>query len=817
MSTSSLDPSEPEGSPLAMPAKGLLRIGLPHWTAEVHVFDNLFRPVAGVGPIHEEPRARGKYVTEVALPSGIYEVEVTLEGKTHSELVSVRAGQTAELSSDLWNDLKLNSPAPLAGTVSGRRVHAHNAEKWSREVTWKGAPGGDSRLFLFVRTLKPEVYGSFADGLALLYANGNPVTDFAQSARTNPRAGWMAFSADLPSGVYILRRARSGLRVRHQPVYLCAGWETHVFIAARRHPSLRTLVMNMARHGAGFRTKDEASIAAEAILESLAQSDSGERILNNEKIKTLLLGSSENPWLGILAAYALRRSREERGRKEWPEASESKAGDLLAHVLGALAAVGDHPDVCALLLAEDAPATAPFWCPPLLREGLKRVRRHATRFAETIPLGSLTDCVLDRLVLNSPWTAWRYLERLPLGLEAASRAVANKRLFARRPTAVPPSPPAAEIQSVQPKAPVYRLEGELEAGAPQASAAQTTSASAVAILNEAPLLEVAQTLTQRDNLDALPETVSLNRAQSLGDLLVNVEPMEVSAASGLPLARTEHSLENLRRICESPPAATGGHQGTATKALTRDEQFIIEYALQKSARLRRQNSLPEDETAVADEPSPQFLPPTTIEECVSKLREESARLLLTATTGSASGSAMGDLTRRTHDLAESLLNVADNLLKGADFTAITDIQGPVLFINGAFLDLLSPWGAGASEQSARRRPENQSVWEVALASTPLGRSTLVDPVTGETLWDLRRTAIEDNPGGTVQAYLNLLRRKETPPPTAETLEQVSSVLQELALYTSLLAYGTAERQIEYVDKLESLTHHLQQVARPAVG
>src|SRR4051812_36693951 len=451
MSSNSRDLHEPDENLYPIPAKGLLRIGVPHWTAEVHVFDNLFCPVAGVGKIREEPRTADRYVTEVALSPGIYEVEVTLEGKTRSELFSVRPGKTTFVPSDTWKDLKLRSVAPLADTDTGRKAHIVNAERWSREATWKDAPGGKSRLFLFVRTIAPEPHGLFAAGLSLLDADGGPLTDFSHSARTNPRAGWMAFNADLPPGPYILRRGGGGGRVRPQLLYLFAGWGTPAFVAARHRASPRTPSMNMAPRGTGFRSKDEASFAADLILEGLAHGGSGRRTVNSEKMEVLLRDSSKNPWLGILAAYGLQRSLEERAGEE-QDVPRGEVADLLADVLAALTVIEDHPDVRALRLANDA--VAPFWYPPLLRAGLKRVQRHATRFAETIPLGSLTDCVLDHLLTNSPWTAWRYLDRLPHGPETVSTVKPSKRLVVRaQAEAPPPLFAVAALHSTQPKAP----------------------------------------------------------------------------------------------------------------------------------------------------------------------------------------------------------------------------------------------------------------------------------------------------------------------------------------------------------------------------
>src|SRR5262249_30989697 len=162
--------------------------------------------------------------------------------------------------------------------------HMDPAEEWSRRITWPKAPGGDSRLFLFVRTVEPKRYPAFADGLFLLDADGRLITDFTEGVRKSAKDGWLAFNAHLPAGCYILLRRRRGVRMRNQLLYLCADWETQVFVTAPRgRPSLRTITLNMANRGAGFRPDDETAVAAQAIFDSLRHVEGDGVITSSEK------------------------------------------------------------------------------------------------------------------------------------------------------------------------------------------------------------------------------------------------------------------------------------------------------------------------------------------------------------------------------------------------------------------------------------------------------------------------------------------------------------------------------------------------------
>ena len=324
-------PAELGQAALAHPPTGLLQIELPHWTAEVRIYGSLLQ-IIPTGLLHtqEKPPLSGRYATETALSVGVYEVEVILGDRRERQTVAVHPGKTVHIRREVWKDLEFTSAAPLARRAKDRSAHTRNAEKWSRKTTWPSAPGGESRLFLFVHTADPQAYPSFADGLQVLDGNMNLVSDLSKGVQKNVRSGWLAFTADLPAGCYILRRGRRGVRVRQQPIYLCAGWETQVYIEAKSAPSLRTFTINMARRGMGFRSDDETALACEVVLDSLGRSESSRSVMAREQIAVLLEDKLENPWLGILAAYSLRRTLKQTpagdNQEEIPRALRARNG-----------------------------------------------------------------------------------------------------------------------------------------------------------------------------------------------------------------------------------------------------------------------------------------------------------------------------------------------------------------------------------------------------------------------------------------------------------------------------------------------------------
>src|SRR5215207_7159156 len=136
MSTSSDDPNEPSAGAPAPEATGILQVAVPHWSAQVRVYNDLFQPMPDIEQVREQPDKQGAYETHAALPPGIYEVETMLAGQTARQLVAVYPDQTARIEQDAWG-LNVTSAAPLAGTSTTRETHTAPAEEWSRQTTWK--------------------------------------------------------------------------------------------------------------------------------------------------------------------------------------------------------------------------------------------------------------------------------------------------------------------------------------------------------------------------------------------------------------------------------------------------------------------------------------------------------------------------------------------------------------------------------------------------------------------------------------------------------------------------------------------------------
>lgn len=847
---------------------GRLEVALPHWTAKVQIYDNLYQPVAREEM--EVLRRPSEDAADIAatLKPGVYTVEVTLGKERDSKLVVVSPGYTTHVDEKQWAKGAVSASMPFVQADIESRGEVLPAEEASRTLTWIDGPGGESRLFLFLQTANPKRNPRFAEGLRLLDAHGNAITDFTVGVEHNEHNGWLAFNADLPPGYYILHRSRRGVPPRHQAIYLCAGWDTQCLLTApRNYPSLSTMTLQMARRGRGIVRNDDAAIAADAVLDDMRWG-SRSSVVVRERILDLMYAKIENPWLGILCGYALLRTR---------KARDSRYNDLMPAVIENIRDIRDHPDARALLLEAGVPTDTEFPFPPLLRDGLEIVHRHSMTRSGLIPLDSLTDLVLDSLLVDSPWVAWRHLEQYPKVVSSLESAwgtspgdsnLSLEGMGTEDEQPVSDSPPAGDameswesarqtpaksaplytralVSSSSPRFPVYHMPSsepvdestgkgaerkKRARGATTGSEDARTEAAGyaapatLATMRQAPVLWTVQEWTLKEKPEDIPYRLELDSTNQLAEVLNALSYEELSANTRLPLDRVMRGRAGLLALCASSlPSET---------LLTPDETAVFEVAVQRGDQ-RHKPAMPNAPT-----------PSVTIEECVSqmlaaadRLRDagaaESAKPVKSVRSESADKSAYGD---RAGSLAARLRNLADALLLRADYILLTEPEGRLLYGNGAFLSLLAPPAAkspppatGQTEEREleewRRRQqelrlENQRKWQVALFGLPTGPQPLEDPA-GAPLgdhWHLRRTKIVDTASVTSQgresapvvAYLNVMHYADAPKLTLPEIEVFQKHIAGLILNASMFAYGSQAPSV-YLKELEKIVATLEAV------
>jgi hypothetical protein len=355
------------------------------------------------------------------LASGLYTLRGELGGIIKE--TSIRLDRDLNLVHSKTSPLvpQQYSAAPLEGTALSHEYYSDPSSTWSKDVTRSPIPGSappDANIFVFVRARQvgddpPDT--NLAADLHLCNADGTIVSSFAPSeTKSDPQAGWLALSAQAPSGFYTLEYLGSPARV--VALYLFPGWQTQVFILHHHRLLIEGMRVFLGRPTVGFNvSNDSLALATDLALDFL---QNGVTRVPKALMDQLLMGKFENPMLGLVGAYALFR-----------QPSAGRDSLLLDQIIGNLGwLIGSNaPDLNAIrvlkaqLFNEPSPSFQ-FQVPPMFRAGLEGVIRASIDHPEILPQGGTIEIISTRLLSDSPWSSWE------ADVSAASAAASNKRI-----------------------------------------------------------------------------------------------------------------------------------------------------------------------------------------------------------------------------------------------------------------------------------------------------------------------------------------------------------------------------------------------------
>ncbi|MFZ6029418.1 MAG: hypothetical protein ACOYYS_17030 [Chloroflexota bacterium] len=365
----------------------------PHMTARLSLYDAHLRLIE---------RAVGQI--DLKLEPGLYRVEAALADGWDEKFIRIEAGSSTHIERYDWQPgIRADTAAPVAHEFSRttHESHLYPARELSTHIT-DAHQQGNSRLFVFIRTATETAtpLPLPIEGLCLVRWDRlrTPITRFQEGIQADPGSGFLAYTADLEPGPYLLAcRVWDGTARpwRCQPLNLCANFETQVFIPWRDGLELAGLTLNMAYKGRGFNPSDESALAVETVLRGIYH---GENLASSQQMRSLLNGKFADPWLGILAAHALLLDSKDDSRWLYDI--------VLRNLRDVVGLPEDFPDVAALLLRADRAAARPMDTPPMLSAGLRRAQHHDADHPETLLDGSLAESILGHLIGDSAWTAW---------------------------------------------------------------------------------------------------------------------------------------------------------------------------------------------------------------------------------------------------------------------------------------------------------------------------------------------------------------------------------------------------------------------------
>jgi hypothetical protein len=216
---------------------------------ELRLLNHQFQTVAlGYGEIQQD------------LPPGLYRLEVNAGATQTRQHISIEPGEHFK---NLEFSVPFPSAAPIPGTSTSDELHGYQAATLSRQPNQSYGKGG--RLVLFFRNVDRDMDSPIdVEPFSLRDDSFSPMGNLPEDVIRNEAQGWVALSADMKPGGYLLRNAKrsrySWSRKEPQgesvdfPIWIAKDWITILFIPtwkSRTLPSLRNSSVYMAalRHG----------------------------------------------------------------------------------------------------------------------------------------------------------------------------------------------------------------------------------------------------------------------------------------------------------------------------------------------------------------------------------------------------------------------------------------------------------------------------------------------------------------------------------------------------------------------------------------
>jgi len=372
---------------------------------EISVTDSKFREVAhGVSRLNAD------------VDAGVYQVRLQAGVTVQTELIAVRDG---EVHSDPSVKIEFESAAPIQGTTTSHEYHMDAARRASQQLA--GMSSGAAGVVVMVRNMRGmdalPLDSARLSGLEWIDRNLAPIPGFGAGWQIDTGDKWAIFLSTVEPGGYALRVTRpddrGGKFEFEQPIWASAGWQTLVFIPnLTSGPAPEAASIHMTQSYAGWDPfmDPRTSQALELALWNLR---TGRGVVADDLLDLLLGSKFQNPMLGIVGAHALLQRSE-------PDL------DLLDKVVGNLRSLlPDHPDVAALgWMSREARAQRDLpqgrydsirggvtW-PPMLMASYAALVRLDVSQPGAIADGSTADLVSGRLIRLGTWTAWRRGSRI---------------------------------------------------------------------------------------------------------------------------------------------------------------------------------------------------------------------------------------------------------------------------------------------------------------------------------------------------------------------------------------------------------------------
>lgn len=294
---------------------------------------------------------RAERVVTLAVPSGLYQVQLERTGRIASRVVVHRGNTVLQVEGP-----PLETPVLIHGAATSHEYYTDPAVELSTHSTCPalGPPPHHSRLFVFVRrrALPDQALPVPSEPITIHDVAGRYLGELCPTtSRVDPRLGYIALSSMVAPGCYRVRAARSR---RDVAISVPAQRAAHVFVADHDAVRLDDLRVAIVPIGTAFDPASPIAAAMESVLAVLrgytSDLPAGVRALWPDAADADLA-------FGIASAHLL-----------WRAGDRAMFDAVMARLMPY---VDDLPDVAILdhvrQLAPGAPRTLRLSAPPLLR------------------------------------------------------------------------------------------------------------------------------------------------------------------------------------------------------------------------------------------------------------------------------------------------------------------------------------------------------------------------------------------------------------------------------------------------------------------
>lgn len=774
---------------------GSLVIKVPHWLVQVSIYDNSYNLVRFVNEFSLVDKEEDHYEASISLVPGIYEVVATMNEQLKRSLVRVKSGGKTEfaLSNTIMESLFIES------VISDENVNDGASDKIVEACTpYKRKASENSNLFLRLTVPitsefsvddytelfgveKVEYHKHFYDLIKIV--TKIDIKIFKERAE-------IILDTDLRAGFYVIEWMNTKKEKFHQSVYLHSGYSTQVFLKINTK-ARDTFYMRIAKLGAFPCQTDDEEIAAKTILATL-NLESRHSLMHKDNMKELLSKELKNPWLGVLAAYAIIPDISAKIDKPTQDIRDNLLDKILIYLQKTLP---DHPDVNALFLNRSMPAQRPFFFPPLLFKGLCRAKKHAEIFSTTIPEASFTSVISQAKLMDTPWVNWTALQvsdlklqiRSGFGLFQQDSQMHNSKVTLR------------DIMS--PKVPSFKLTSDVPDISSTPGDTTWRVTNSFSTLEEFSLVNTMQTITENNYYSTMPNVYTNDSYSSLFKSIDINNTNKIASAVNLPFSNVNIGIESLLE-------KENDFKGSK---LSNEEQLILKYAILENGDYSKKGSLSNNKNASGEIPENGLN--STLEDCVARIEDAAKRILMGFENKDSTYLPAGK------NIVSDLREISIETLKRADFIIVTSSDGKTVYFNGAFIRLISSefvfQNITDSIQKGKIKRSNLYKWQKSLEELPLGKSALQAPFNSELFefWEVKRSGFKEGNEKKINGFINILRGKNSKYFLPSEIEKIVDIISVLEVYAPLYALDAAENinSNDYSDKLVDIVSEFRKI------